>query len=214
MARVRGRFFPTLFQSESTGLTFVYLPHHFPLANQLVAYRDQIGKRPPLATLELMWSPCSSHQVHIVSGFVHPPTENLFRDTFRLRGFDHFTTIKGLEGSFDLPQSRTAIIGMNQVKEQHDWERLHLHPHDYGFAGKDIALGSETELIEQMQDILKGQSNELMPLAIYNGGFFLWRCGVCADLTTSFTKAKTLLTDGIVTQKLQEIITSVSLHCS
>lgn len=200
---------------ENTGLTFIYLPHHFPLANQLVSYRDQIGKRPPLATLELMWSPCSDTKIHIVSGFVHPPTETLFRETFQLRGFENFTTVKGLEGSCDLPQSRTGIIGLNRLEEQQAyWERLHLHPADYGFAGKDVSLISAAQLIEQMQQILQGQFNDLMTSAVYNGGFYLWRCGVCRDLMTGFTQAETLLTGGEVAQKLQEIAALVTLHRS
>lgn len=32
---------------NQTGLGFIYLPQHFPLAHQLVPYREQIGKRPP-----------------------------------------------------------------------------------------------------------------------------------------------------------------------
>ncbi|MEA5533203.1 anthranilate phosphoribosyltransferase family protein [Crocosphaera sp. XPORK-15E] len=199
---------------EKTGLTFIYLPRHFPLANQLVAYREQIGKRPPLATLELMWAPCSSNQVHIVSGFVHPPTETFFRETFQLRDFANFTTVKGLEGSCDLPQSRTAIIGINQPHREPQWERLHLHPQDYHLGGKDIPLISAAQLIDQMQQILQGTPNDLMDLAIYNGGFYLWRCGVCQDLSTAFTQAKTLLTEGQVAQKLQEISASVTLHRS
>ncbi|EAZ92194.1 anthranilate phosphoribosyltransferase family protein [Crocosphaera chwakensis] len=191
---------------EKTGLTFVYLPNHFPEAQQLVPYRDQIGKRPPLATLELMWSPCSSSQVHIVSGFVHPPTETLFRDTLKLRNFHHFTTVKGLEGSCDLPQSRTAIIGINQPSNNPEWQRLHLHPQDYDLSGKDVPLESTEKLLEQMQQVLQGKDNPLMPLAIYNGGFYLWRCGVCADLKTGFDEAKTLLMSGKVRKKLQSIL--------
>ncbi|MDJ0662001.1 MAG: anthranilate phosphoribosyltransferase family protein [Crocosphaera sp.] len=193
---------------EKTGLTFVYLPNHFPEAHQLVPYRDQIGKRPPLATLELMWSPCSSPQVHIVSGFVHPPTETLFRETLKLRNFHHFTTVKGLEGSCDLPQSRTAIIGINQPNNNPEWQRLHLHPQDYDLSGKDVPLESTEQLLKQMQQVLEGEDNPLMSLAVYNGGFYLWRCGVCADLNTGFDQAKTLLTCGRVKQKLQSILKS------
>ncbi|HEY9828657.1 MAG TPA: hypothetical protein V6D19_24815, partial [Stenomitos sp.] len=36
-------------------LGFVYTPRHFSLLQPLVEARDQIGKRPPLATLELLW---------------------------------------------------------------------------------------------------------------------------------------------------------------
>ncbi len=188
-----------------TGLTFVYVPRHFPLADQLVPYRDQIGKRPPLASVELIWSPCSG-KVHIMAGFVHPPTEKFFKETFELKGVNHFTTIKGLEGSCDLPLSRTAIIGLGQPDLDPSWERLLIHPKDYGFADKDTPLESEIKLIEQIQGVLKGQSNELMSSVIYNGGFYLWRCGVCADLNTGFTQAETFLTEGKVAEKLHKII--------
>lgn len=191
---------------EKTGLTFVYLPNHFPEAHQLVPYREQIGKRPPLATLELMWSPCSSSDVHLVCGFVHPPTETLFRETLKLRNFYHFTTIKGLEGSCDLPQSRTAIIGMNQPNNNPQWQRLHLHPQEYNLSGKGVPLESTKQLLKQMQQVLEGEDNPLMSLAIYNGGFYLWRCGVCADLKTGFDEAKNLLMSGQVKQKLQDIM--------
>jgi len=58
---------------DTTGIGFVYLPQHFPQANNLIPYREQIGKRPPFATSELIWSPVVG-DVAIVSGFVHPPT--------------------------------------------------------------------------------------------------------------------------------------------
>src|SRR5919199_736476 len=70
---------------ETTGLGFIYLPQHFPEAQGLVPYRDQIGKRPPTATMELMWCPYAG-DAHVVAGYVHPPTENRFRETFELRG--------------------------------------------------------------------------------------------------------------------------------
>ncbi len=195
-----------------TGLTFIYLPNHFPQANQLVTYREQIGKRPPLATVELIWSPCSSHQVHLVSGFVHPPTENLFRETLRLRNFNYFTTIKGLEGSCDLPQSRTAIIGMNDADADSQWQRLHLHPHDYYLGGKDIPLTSTPQLFQQMQQTLQGEDNDLMSLAIYNGGFYLWRCGIAEELNSGFKQAQILLREGKVHKKLQELSDLVTFH--
>ncbi|NJP09750.1 MAG: anthranilate phosphoribosyltransferase family protein, partial [Leptolyngbyaceae cyanobacterium RU_5_1] len=101
---------------EKTGVGFIYLPAHFPLASGLVPYREQIGKRPPFATMELMWCPYAG-DAHIVSGFVHPPTEAMFQQAFALHGITHFTTVKGLEGSCDLPRERTAIIGLGRVQK-------------------------------------------------------------------------------------------------
>ena len=185
---------------ETTGLGFVYLTHHFPLASGLVTYRDQIGKRPPFATLELMWSPYAG-EAHVVCGFVHPPTENMFRDAFARRGTTNFTTVKGLEGSCDLPRDRTAIIGIHKS----EFERRNLVPRDYGFAAKDSPLTSTQEWSEMVQSVLEGKPSELTQAAIWNGGFYLWRCGVCPDLTAGLAKAEAVLTQGIAAQKLGQI---------
>jgi anthranilate phosphoribosyltransferase len=191
---------------EQTGLGFIYLPQHFPLAHHLVTYRDQIGKRPPLATLELIWSPCWEN-VHLVTGFVHPPTEDRFRQTLALRGISHFTTVKGLEGSCDLACSRTAIIGMGQGET---FERLLLHPWDYGFPHHDVSLVSFPQLIEQSQRVLVGQTCDLLKPAVLNGGFYLWRLGVCDTLTQGFEQAETLLREGKVMKKLSELSRAIT----
>ncbi len=188
----------------TTGLSLIYLPHHFPLADKLVTYRDQIGKRPPLATLELIWLPYLGKS-HIIAGFVHPPTEDRFCQTFKLRNIHHYTTVKGLEGSCDLPRSRTSIIGTNKYPTPSTWQRLHIHPRDYGFAAKDVPLESTTVLVEKLQAIVAGKPIELMQDAIWNGGFYLWHCGVCPDLSAGLAKAEEMLIQGQVKAKIQEM---------
>lgn len=193
---------------ESTGLGFVYLPNHFPQAAVLVPYRDQIGKRPPLATLELMWCPYAGN-AHIVSGYVHPPTETMIREALELQGTtQHFTCVKGLEGSCDLPRDRTVIIGLGQP--DFSIERLLLHPRDYGMDGKEVPLDDEGELVALLESVLQGKPSELMKAAVWNGGFYLWRCGVCPNIESGLAEAETLLTSGKVAQKLQEITSRVA----
>ncbi len=189
---------------ETTNFGFIYLPQHFPQAHGLVPYRDQIGKRPPTATMELIWSPYAG-DVHMVAGYVHPPTETRFRDTCALRGVSNFTLVKGLEGSCDLPCDRTAIIAISRSGADSDFERLLLHPRDYGFAGSEVPLDSTTELLTQLQDVLNGKSSQLMQAAIWNGGFYLWRCGICPDLPIGFAKAEALFTNGDAARKLEEL---------
>jgi anthranilate phosphoribosyltransferase len=205
---------------ETTLLGFVYLPRHFPLAQGIVPYRDQIGKRPPFSTLELTWSPYAG-KTHLVSGFVHPPTEMMFREAFAMRGVRHFTTVKGLEGSCDLPRDRTAIIGLGQPQAEESpeasFERLHLVPREYGFAGKEIPLETAIaegtappdDLIAQMQTVLQDKPSEMLQAAIWNGGFYLWRCGVCPDLPMGLKMAADLLRQGTVSQTLRQIIGKV-----
>ena len=57
------------------GLALTHQPDHFPAAERLVQVRAEIGKRPPLASLELLWTPHQGDHL-LVSGFVHPPTES------------------------------------------------------------------------------------------------------------------------------------------
>jgi anthranilate phosphoribosyltransferase len=190
---------------EATGLGFVYLPRHFPWAQGLVPYRDQIGKRPPFATLELMWSPYAGEH-HVVAGFVHPPTENMMRAALALRGTTQFTTVKGLEGSCDLPRDRTAIIGLNSTA---GFDRLTLPPRDYGFAGKEVPLPETPELITAMQSVLAGKPSALLSATLWNSGFYLWRCGVCPDISGGIAKAEGLISQGEVAKKLTQLVENV-----
>jgi anthranilate phosphoribosyltransferase len=187
---------------DSTGLGFVYIPRHFPQAAALVPYRREIGKRPPFSTMELMWSPCAG-DVHVIAGYVHPPTEGMFIKALELRGINNYTTVKGLEGSCDLPRDRTAIIGIS--KPDIPFERVLLSHADYGFSNTNPAFESASELFKQMQDVLLGKPSEMMQSAIWNGGFYLWRCGVCSDIDSGFIKAESLLSSGEVVQKLEEV---------
>jgi len=191
---------------EQVGLGFVYLPQHFSLAQGLVAYREQIGKRPPFATMELMWCPYAGVP-HLVAGYVHPPTEGMFQSAFALRGVETFTTIKGLEGSCDLPRERTAIVGLGQ----HDqFERLALHPRDFGFEAKNVPLDDVAMVVQAMQDTLDGKPCEFMQSTLWNGGFYLWRCGVSPSVEAGVAEVEMLLTQGRVKQtllKLQQAVT-------
>lgn len=186
-----------------TGIGFVYTSGHFPLINSMWEYRDQLGKRPPFATMELIWCPYAGES-HIVTGFVHPPTEAMFQKALELRGITKFTTVKGLEGSCDLPRDRTGIIGLGTPGAPP--ERLHLVPREYGFASKNVALTKPAQLIADMQYILAGKSTELMQTALWNGGFYLWRCGICSDIQQAISKAETLFTTGAVTAKLEQLL--------
>ncbi|MCC5899398.1 MAG: anthranilate phosphoribosyltransferase family protein [Phormidium sp. BM_Day4_Bin.17] len=195
------------------GISFYYQPNFFPAAEQLVTYRDQLGKRPPVATMELMWTPYEGN-VHLVCGFVHPPTEGLFQTALDLRQQTCFTTVKGLEGSCDLPRSRPAIIGQfGQPGEDNSnptWERLHLHPIEYDLGGSDAPLESESEYIEMLQRTLAGDNTPITPAAIWNLGFYYWRCGICDGLQQGLTTAEQNLSQGRLMRKVEELRDHVS----
>ncbi|MBX2865326.1 MAG: anthranilate phosphoribosyltransferase family protein [Leptolyngbyaceae cyanobacterium MAG.088] len=197
---------------DLTHVGFVYLPQHFPAAHQLVPYREQIGKRPTLATVELMWAPCDGPK-HVVSSFVHPPTETRTQETYQLRQTNEFTTVKGVEGSCDLPRSRTAIIGMGSLKDGEPvFERLLLHPREYGFDGQDPGLDENFDRL--LEQAIHGEPTELTRSAIWNGGFYLWRAGVVPGLSDGLQMAQTLLETGQVHRKREQVKAEIATTLS
>ncbi|MGB3515105.1 MAG: anthranilate phosphoribosyltransferase family protein [Elainellaceae cyanobacterium] len=192
---------------ETIGIGFVYLPNHFPLAQQIVPYRDQIGKRPPFATAELFWAPYAG-SAQIAVGYVHPPTEGMAQQTFALRSTPRFLTVKGLEGSCDLPRDRTGIVGVHRSAEE-PIERLLLHPRDYGLDGTDVPLPPFSDLIASYQRVLAGEPSEMMRSVVWNGGFYLWQAGACSDLSAGLEVAATLLSEGTVADTLTRLTTQV-----
>ena len=152
--------------------------------------------------MELVWCPYGGN-AHIVAGFVHPPTEAILQGALALRKVEKFTLVKGLEGSCDLPRDRTAIIALSKTPDT--MERLFLSPHDYGFAGNNMIIGTTAEILAQMQEILDAKPGESMQTAVWNGGFYLWRSGLCSDISSGLAAAETLLTSGAVAHKLREI---------
>lgn len=180
---------------EKTGLGLVYLPRHFPLAEALTVYREEIGKRPPLATLELVWNAYQGRS-RLVVGYVHPPTEERLVETLALRGDEDFIMVKGLEGSCDLPRDRTAIISVHQAGRN---ERLLLHPGDYGLGGTEAAYEDIETWTRQARACLAGDADNagaLWPALIWNAGFYLWQMDVADGLDSGVDLARKLLLEG------------------
>ncbi|MEB3309817.1 MAG: anthranilate phosphoribosyltransferase family protein [Snowella sp.] len=187
-----------------SSFTFYYMPKHFPLAQGLVTYRDEIGKRPPLATLELIWSPYGGES-HLVAGYVHPPTEQMIRVALQERGEQRYTLVKGLEGSCDLRLSQTTIIAIHQANTESESAYLKLDPHPYGLAHKEIPLEQTADYFQSLEQVLEGQLTNLAKAVIWNSAFYLWHYGVCENLKSAIAQAEFLLTSGQVNQKRQAI---------
>jgi anthranilate phosphoribosyltransferase len=198
---------------QNTGLGFVYTPVHFPQTQSLVGYRREIGKRPPIATLELIWCPYAGAS-HIVVGYVHPPTEGMIREAFKLHNIHQFTTFKGLEGSCDLPRERTGIMGVNSST---GFERLYLHPHEYGFAGKNPAMPLSDDVCTQLMQALlqpnalthppeiQHELPEIRRSLLWNSGFYLWHCSLATSLEQGTKLAEELIDSGQVAAHLQDL---------
>jgi anthranilate phosphoribosyltransferase len=193
---------------ETCGVGFMYLRRDFPLAQGLMGYRDDIGKRPPLATLELMWSPYRGAQ-RLVCGFVHPPTEVMMREAFALRGTVDFVTIKGLEGSCDAPRERTVIGGVQRPMGGVDtFERLRLSARSLGIEGPDLPLGDGATLAAlaaELRAALGGKPGPLADAIAWNGGLYLWLAERAESIGAGIERARSLLGAGAPAALLDQL---------
>ena len=182
------------------GLALMHQPAHFAAAERLVPVRQQIGKRPPIATLELLWS-CHDGPHLQVSGFVHAPTEPLAHLALAATGQDELLLIKGMEGSVELPTNRVAIASHWRTG---DPERLILRARDHGLGAPEVPLESVAQWQGQARDALAA-SGPLAAGLVWNGGFLLWRAGISESLQAGLTLAERLLEDGAVEQRRRQL---------
>jgi anthranilate phosphoribosyltransferase len=187
-----------------SGLGFIYTPTLFPALAALTSYRDQIGKRPPLATLELIWCPYAG-DAHLAFGFVHPPTELFALKAIDLRQTPAIvTTIKGLEGSTDLPRDRAAIIGTTKLNQE--LTRTFLHHYDWELSNFNPPILPTPDAIAAFDRILQtDRSSELFNTVRWNAAFYLSLTGVCSDVGAGMSLVDELLDSGSVKAKLSQL---------
>jgi len=170
------------------GLALTHQPDHFAAAEQLVEVRDLIGKRPPVASLELLWTPHRGPH-RLVSGFVHPPTEARAWEALAAVGETDILTIKGLEGSTDLPTTRAGITARLRAGAV---ERLLLHPRDHGISAAEVPWSDLDAWRDQALAALCGEGPLAEPL-LWNLAAQLYLADRFADLAAALEQARALL---------------------
>ncbi len=170
------------------GLALTHQPDHFAAAERLVPIRDAIGKRPPVASLELLWTPHRGTRL-LVSGFVHPPTEARAWEALGAAGEKDILTVKGLEGSTDLPTSRAGITA--RVRDG-AVERILLHPRDHGITAPEEPWQSLESWRADALAALRGEG-PLVEALTWNLGAYLWLADRIPTLPAALDQARALL---------------------
>ena len=182
-------------------LALIHQPDHFPLAENLIPYRDQIGKRPPLASMELIWTCHQGKHLHI-SGYVHSPTEERHWKTLELMGEENVITVKGLEGGVDLSISRSSTIGHYRNKVG---TRQVFHPKDYECSGKDFEWSNIEEWQRFAIQALKGEG-PLTKALEWNAGIYFYYLGLSADIEQGINKVKEIIHSKAALIELEKLI--------
>ena len=181
-------------------IALVHQPDHFPEADSLISHREDLGKRPPVASLELLWTAHQGEHL-LVSGFVHPPTEARAWQALQLADETNVLTVKGLEGSTDLPISRACVTG--RPTSQGDGRQI-LHPRDHGCFGHDpLWEGIDAWSTQAMAAL--GSQGELATALIWNAGTYLWQSGLDPDQASGLDHARDVLQSGGAMQQLNQL---------
>jgi len=170
-------------------LALTHQGEHFSAAEALVPVRELIGKRPPVASLELLWTPHRGEHL-LVSGFVHPPTESRAWEALRAADETEVLTVKGLEGSTDLPTTRAGITA--RLRGGGEAERILLHPRDHGIDAEEVAWESLETWQEQALAALQGEGPLAQALA-WNLAALLWQADRFDSLAAALEQAGALL---------------------
>ena len=179
---------------------FIYQPDHFPLAESLINYRDEISKRTTLATMELLWTAHEGKHT-IMSGFFHQATEELAWQTLKEHNENDFIFIKGLEGSTDLSIARKSIISrLNSNK----LEQFNIDPKQYGFFEKDTSWESLENWKELALDAIDHNGPLLKPV-IWNAANYLCFSGMANDIQDGIKIASASIESGKVKNTLMQL---------
>tara|TARA_Y100001968_G_scaffold318486_1_gene348755 strand:+ start:18 stop:1073 length:1056 start_codon:yes stop_codon:yes gene_type:complete len=182
-------------------LALIHQPDHFSLADNLISYRDQIGKRPPLASMELLWTCHKGDHLHI-SGYFHSPTEERHWKTLELMGEKNIITIKGLEGGVDFSISRSTPYG--QYKNNSGIRKV-IDPKKYEYFGKDIAWNNIEEWKVFALQALEGKG-PLAKTLEWNAGIYLFHAGLSSSIKEGIEKVKAIINSGFGLKQLEKLI--------
>lgn len=188
------------------GIAQLHQPSLFPAAEVINSYRAELGKRPPLATTELMLVPVQGAAIPIC-GFVHPPTETMIQEALGLHGIPEFFTIKGLEGSPELPHDRAAIIGHWR---EGNCDRIILHARDWDLGATDLAWMGEAAWAEAAAALLAGETSPLEPMLRWNGAAYLWLLGLTESLEAGLEEVDRLLRSQALVQHRDRLLQSLT----
>ena len=111
-------------------------------------------------------------------------------------------TVRGLEGSTDLPIGKESSIGHVQNKTL---KRIKIHAKEYNYSGREISFTSLENWKEQAIQTLEAVG-PLTNSVIWNSGVYLWASKRTNTIEEGLIQSKALLQSGAVKNTLEKLI--------
>jgi anthranilate phosphoribosyltransferase len=194
-------------QYKDLGLGWVYSPTHFPEAYALQTLRDEVGKRPPLATAELLWNPVGVGLPMI--GYTHRETVDLAMGTTALRGETPFVMVRGVQGSSNCTMFHPNL-GFRWHQGMTVPESFRILASEYDLGDDDFPMLKDSKDLERHRELslatLRGEATSLRRAAIFNGAFVLFQAGFCNTLSDGIALATRALEKRLAEQQLHRLL--------
>ncbi len=192
-------------QYQALKLGWVYLPVHFPEAFALQTLRDELGKRPPLATAELIWNPV--HTGLPIIGYTHRETITLAIGTAQVRGDTAaLAMIRGVQGSVNC-QMFHPNLGCRWQQALGSATEFRYVAADYGLGDDDVPLRKDGQDLAHQQALimatLRGEPTPLRRSAIFSSAFVLFQAGFSTTIEAAIPLAMKALDEGLAHQHLK-----------
>ena len=199
-------------QYREMALGWVYLPAHFPEAYALQTLRDELGKRPPLATAELFWNPVGVGLSLI--GYTHRETITLAVATATERGVRELAMVRGVQGSINCTAFHPNL-GVRWQQGMSTPETFRLVAADYALGDDDFAMLGDGQDLERLRSLsiatLEGQETPLRRAAIFSSAFALAQAGFSSSLEEAIVLTTRALDTGLARQQLEKLRSADSL---
>lgn len=194
-------------QYRELALGWVYLPAHFPQAHALQYFRDQIGKRPPLATAELLWNPVGVGLPLI--GYTHRETITLAVETAAIRGTGRFAMVRGVQGSVNCTLFHPNL-GVRWAPGCPAPEPFRVLAGDYGLSDDDFLMTGDSGEIGHYRELLlatlAGKETPLRRAALFNSAFVLAQSGFSPSISEAIPLVTRALDEGLAQGQLEKLV--------
>lgn len=164
---------------QEIGWGYIDLKQFNPTLSSLTELRQNMVKRPILATFDKLLKPIEADTNILITGYTHPPYKDklvtLFQETQR---YNKTLIIRGVEGSPQFPMDRKCptILLENKTSNEN-----FMRPHHFGFHEEkyiNIENPAPSEVLNYGLDAIRGTSPHLTNELIFQAAGILTRIGL------------------------------------
>ena len=200
---------------EEFGFGYLGTEQSHPLLESLRPLREEIVKRPMLATLEKMLQPLTAARNLLATSYFHPGYEVSMLEVARLSVFDRVLIGNGMEGGTLYGVHKPARLFIKKEdggQEERSFDLKTLYPprpaQEVSQAYAELkTVASSRDMVARLGESgLKGEPGPAAALIACQVSVWLWLLARAADPATAYEQARGLLSGGRVYEALMRYL--------